>query len=310
MKKVLITGGAGFIGSHIADLLLEQGYDVIIIDNLSNGSTKYLDKKVKLYQIDINSKETEGIIKNERPDFLIHTAAQINVNKSMQNPTQDAIINVLGTIRLLEYAKKYNIKKFIFSSSAAVYGLTENTSIEEVHSVQPISFYGASKYASELYIKLYSELHKIPYTILRYANVFGPRQSSDGEGGVISIFCNSFLNQETPIIFGDGEQTRDFIYVKDVAKANLAALEQGDNEIFNIGTNNKISINDLFYLLAGLTNRDSTPIYQPSREGDIQYSYLNNNKAIHGLNWKPSYNLNKGLQETLMYYKKINDSEC
>lgn len=309
MKKVLITGGAGFIGSHISDLLLEHGYEVIIIDNLSNGSAKYLDKKVKFYQNDINSKETEDIIKNEKPDFLIHTAAQINVTKSIQNPIHDANINVLGTIRLLDYVKKYNIKKIIFSSSAAVYGITEDTSIKENHPIQPISFYGASKYASELYIKLYSQLHKIPYTILRYANVFGPRQTSDGEGGVISIFCKSFLNQQTPIIFGNGEQTRDFIYVKDVAKANLAALEQGDNEIFNIGTNHKISINELFYLLAQLTNRDSIPIYQPSREGDIQYSYLNNNKAIDGLKWNPSFYLTKGLQETLLYYQNENDGE-
>lgn len=250
MKKVLVTGGAGFIGSYIADLLLEQGYEVIIIDNLSNGSIKNLDKEVKFYQEDINSKETEVIIKNEKPDFLIHTAAQINVTKSIQNPVYDANINTLGTIRLLNYVKKYNIKKFIFSSSSAVYGKTEDTGIKENHPIQPISFYGTSKYASELYIKLYNQLHKIPYTILRYANVFGPRQTIDGEGGVIAIFCNDFLNQRTPIIFGNGEQTRDFIYVKDVAKANLAAIEQGDNETFNIGTNHKTSIKELFLLLA------------------------------------------------------------
>lgn len=303
--KVLVTGGAGFIGSHTAELLLDEGYEVIIIDNLSQGSLKNIPPKATFYHTDINSPDIEDIFKKELPDYLIHMAAQINVSKSIENPTNDAYINVLGTLHLLANAKKYGVKKFIFSSSCAVYGETEDIEISEEHPIQPLSFYGASKNAAELYIKLYSQLHHIPYTILRYANVFGPRQTSTGEGGVVAIFCNEFINHRNPIINGDGEQTRDFIYVKDVAKANLAAIQNGHNETFNIGSNQKISINRLYTLMRENFNSSFTSRYQPRKDGDIRFSCLNNSKAKEKLNWNTSYSFTKGLQETIIYYQKL-----
>lgn len=303
MKKVLVTGGAGFIGSHISDLLSEQGYKVIIIDNLSNSTTKYINKRVTYYLEDILSDKVEEIIKKEEPEILIHTAAQINVRQSIQDPLYDANNNVLGTIRLLEYSRRYNVRKFIFSSSAAVYGETQDISIKEDYPVQPLSFYGASKYAAELYIMLYGKQHNLPYTILRYSNVFGPRQSIGGEGGVIATFCNSFLNQQTPSIFGDGEQTRDFVYVKDVARANLAVIEHGNNRVFNISTNRKTSINKLFQTLTKLTSLKAAPLYKQKQSGDIQFSCLDNSAAINHLGWNPAYSFEKGLEETLTYYR-------
>lgn len=300
--KVLVTGGAGFIGSHICDLLLKKDFNVFVIDNLSTGSIKNLSKGVTFYETDINSNETKKIIKKERPDFIIHTAAQTNVGNSMKDPVNDAYINVLGTISLLELAKQCKVKKFIFASSCAVYGETENISISEKHPTLPNSFYAQSKYVGEHYIKLYRRLYGLPYTILRFANVYGPRQTSTGEGGVISIFANLFLKNEQPTIFGSGAQTRDFVFVKDVAAANIAALELGANETFNVGTNHSISITELHALFNEATNLKLLPLYKPSRDGDILFSRLNNNKAKKLLNWTPNTPLNKGISETLEYY--------
>lgn len=303
--KVLVTGGAGFIGSHICDLLLEKGYKVIVIDNLSTGSVNNLPRGVTFYKTDINLIETKQIIKKEKPDFIIHTAAQTNVVKSIKDPVTDAHINVLGTLSLLEWAKDFHVKKFIFASSCAVYGETENINISEDHPTQPNSFYAESKFTGENYIRLYSRLYQLPYTILRFANVYGPRQTSSGEGGVVSIFCNLFLKQQQPIIYGDGEQTRDFIYVKDVASANVAALEKGTNETLNIGTSQKISVNQLYQLLNKVSKSNVTPQFQPTRDGDIRFSCLNNNKAKQQLNWVPRTSFIEGLSETLEYYRSI-----
>lgn len=301
--KVLVTGGAGFIGSHIVDLLIEHGYEVVVIDNLSSGSLKNIPRNIVFYQTDISSEEVESIMKTEKPDFIIHTAAQINVTESIKHPLNDAIINIFGTIRLLEQANKYGIKKFVFSSSCAVYGDTGDISIPFDYHPNPLSFYGASKFTSELYIQLFCKFYKLPFTILRYANVYGPRQSSQGEGGVVSIFCNSILAGERPIIYGDGEQTRDFIYVKDVARANLAALKYGSNQIFNIGTNQKTSINELAELLNQMVPDHLPPQYADAKDGDIRFSCLDIKDTTEGLNWKTEWSLKQGLAETFKNYQ-------
>ncbi|MCA0989996.1 NAD-dependent epimerase/dehydratase family protein [Guptibacillus hwajinpoensis] len=301
--KVLVTGGAGFIGSHITDLLLEQGYEVIVIDNLSSGSLKNLHRDVVLYQTDILSQEAEKIIKAEKPDYLIHTAAQISIAKSIESPTDDANINIIGTMKILDYAKKYGIKKFIFSSSCAVYGETGDINIPINHKLDPLSFYGASKLSSELYIQLYCKFYQLPYTILRYSNVYGPRQSTQGEGGVVNIFTNCYLSEKRPIIYGDGEQTRDFIFVKDVAMANLAALQKGNNKIFNIGTGHKTSINKLTEMLKVHVPEKLTPEYTPAVGGDIRFSCLNIEDTIKDLNWRPAWSMKEGLEETFTYYQ-------
>ncbi|MEH7308222.1 NAD-dependent epimerase/dehydratase family protein [Neobacillus drentensis] len=301
--KVLVTGGAGFIGSHVVDLLIQSGYEPIVVDNLVSGNREFVQPNVRFINMDICSPQIETVFVREKPDVVIHLAAQVDVAFSVQNPVDDANQNILGTIRLLDCCHKFNVQKFIFASSCAVYGIKDECSIKETFSIQPQSFYGISKYSSELYIQTFSQLFQLPYTILRYANVYGPRQSSKGEGGVISIFFKKMLKGESPYIFGDGEQTRDFVYVKDVAYANIMSIEKGTNGIFNIGTNSKTSINDLFQEVKSLTSTNISPIVMPERKGDIRYSRLDNTSAVNLLSWKPIFDLQTGLNETLKYYK-------
>ncbi|MDR7240106.1 NAD-dependent epimerase/dehydratase family protein [Neobacillus drentensis] len=301
--KVLVTGGAGFIGSHVVDLLIQSGYEPIVVDNLMSGKRDNVPPNVRFIDVDISSPQLEDIFAKEKPDVVIHLAAQVDVAYSIQNPVEDATQNILGTIRLLTCCHKYNVKKFIFSSSCAVYGEKDDCSIKETFPILPQSFYGISKYTSEMYIQIFNILHNVPFTILRYANVYGPRQSSKGEGGVISIFFKKVLNGESPFIYGDGEQTRDFVYVKDVALANVLAIEKGTNEIFNIGCNSKTSINELYQMTTSLASLNIPSISMPVRKGDIRYSRLDNTKAINLLSWNPVYELQAGLNETLKYYK-------
>ncbi|MEH7500989.1 NAD-dependent epimerase/dehydratase family protein [Neobacillus drentensis] len=301
--KVLVTGGAGFIGSHVVDLLIQSGYEPIVVDNLRSGKREHVPPHVRFIDLDISSPQIEDVFAKEKPDVVIHLAAQVDVAYSIQNPVEDANQNILGTIRLLECCNKYDVKKFIFSSSCAVYGEKDECSIKETIPIQPQSFYGISKYTSEMYIQIFNILHNVPFTILRYANVYGPRQTSKGEGGVISIFFKKVLNGESPFIFGDGEQTRDFVYVEDVAKANVLAIEKGTNEIFNIGCNSKTSINELYQMTTSIASINIPSISMPVRKGDIRYSRLDNTKAINLLGWIPVYDLQAGLNETLKYYK-------
>ncbi|WP_066256218.1 NAD-dependent epimerase/dehydratase family protein [Neobacillus drentensis] len=301
--KVLVTGGAGFIGSHVVDLLIQSGYEPIVVDNLRSGNKDFVPPSVRFIDMDISSPQIEAVFAKEKPDVVIHLAAQVDVAYSIQNPVEDATQNILGTIRLLTCCHKYNVKKFIFSSSCAVYGEKDDCSIKETFPILPQSFYGISKYTSEMYIHIFNILHNVPFTILRYANVYGPRQSSKGEGGVISIFFKKVLNGESPFIFGDGEQTRDFVYVKDVALANVLAIENGTNEIFNIGCNSKTSINELYQMTTSLASINIPSISMPVRKGDIRYSRLDNTKAVNFLGWNPVYELQAGLNETLKYFK-------
>ncbi|MGG3926634.1 NAD-dependent epimerase/dehydratase family protein [Metabacillus fastidiosus] len=302
--KVLVTGGAGFIGSHIVDLLIKQGFDVVIVDNLSTGSLDNIQKNIKFYNCDLSSPRLETIFKLEKPLYVIHQAAQVDVSKSVNDPLLDAENNILATINLLNNCKKFNVNKIIYASSCAVYGDTDDISIPEEHPINPLSFYGASKYTAEEYIRLFHKLFGLRFTILRYANVFGPRQTSKGEGGVVAIFFDQLINNKQPAIFGNGEQTRDFIYVKDVARANVLALTNGDNNVFNISRNEKTSINNLYKMMQLIAKIDKEPLYMPQRPGDILYSRLNNIKADKLLKWKSKLNLKDQLKETFEYYKE------
>ncbi|GKS10527.1 NAD-dependent epimerase/dehydratase family protein [Paenibacillus chitinolyticus] len=300
--KVLVTGGAGFIASHITDKLIEQGHDVVCVDNLSTGTEENINPQATFYKEDITSDNIREIFIIERPECVIHHAAQIDVQKSIRYPVEDAKINILGTINILESCKEAGTKKIIYASSAAVYGDPQYLGVDEIHSIVPLSHYGISKYTPEHYIKAYEKLYGLRYTILRYANVYGTRQISKGEGGVISIFVENLLNNNSPIIFGDGEQTRDFIYVEDIAAANVAALTFGDNFVLNVSTNERTSINQLVYMLNRVANTELPIVYREARNGDIVHSCLDNTLAKSELKWAPKFTLKEGLQKTVSYY--------
>ena len=297
--KIMVTGGAGFIGSHIVDKLIEGGHEAVVVDNLSTGNIENINERAAFYNIDIRDQELYRIFELEKPGIVIHHAAQIDVQTSIRQPAFDGDVNILGTVNILEQCVKYGIKKIIYASSAAVYGVPNYLPVDENHAVDPISYYGISKHTPEHYIKAYSLLHGLKYTILRYANIYGPRQDPKGEGGVVSIFTNRMLNGERPMIFGDGEQTRDYIYVGDIAEANVKALQLGNNEIMNISTNTKTTVNELFSLMSSIIGFAGKPVYCEERKGDIKHSTLDNSKARQLLGWEPKVMLAEGLRKTI-----------
>ena len=303
--KVIVTGGCGFIGSNLVDRLITEGFDTYVIDNLSTGNKQLLNPRAKFFQFDIlDLQKMQFIFKEVRPKAVFHLAAQIDVQASIQNPTHDAQINILGSIHLIELCKTYK-SKLIYSSSAAVYGAPLYLPICEKHLIHPLSNYGISKYTPEQYIRSYSQLYNVKYTILRYSNVYGPRQMPKGEGGVISIFINKMINDEIPAIFGDGKQTRDFIYVEDVVSANLAALNAEKNGTYNISSNKPISINELIKKINSILNKNIVPVYKQERIGDIEHSCLDNQLAKTELYWQPKYSIVEGISKTCKFIKKI-----
>lgn len=299
--NVLVTGGAGFIGSHIVDMLISEGHNVSIIDNLSHGNISNINKKATFYQFDICDKSIATVFEKEKPEIVIHEAAQIKVPKSVEDPIHDANVNIIGSINILECCKNFNVKKIIYPASAAIFGEPKYLPIDENHPLDMISGYGVSKHTVEHYLKIYKTLYDIDYTILRYSNVYGPRQDSSGEGGVVAIFTEQLLNDMIPTIFGDGSSTRDFVYVKDVAKANILAMNSDKIGIYNVCTNLKISINDLFNKMNTIMNKSILPIYATERKGDIAHSYMSYDKISKEIGWRPEYTLDKGLIETLKY---------
>ncbi|MCT8975965.1 NAD-dependent epimerase/dehydratase family protein [Clostridium sp. CX1] len=304
--KILVTGGLGFIGSNVVDELIANKHEVCIIDNLSTGRISNLNENARFYKCNItNIDALKLVFQIERPEIVFHFAAQIDVQTSLDKPSFDANNNIIGTINILECCKFFSVKKIIYPSSAAVYGDPRKLPIDENHIIDPISFYGISKHTPEHYIKIYCSLYNIKYTIFRYSNVYGIRQDPKGEGGVVSIFIDKFLKNKSPLIFGNGEQTRDFIYVKDVSRANLLALYDGDNCIFNISTGLSITINNLFLTMKKILNSDINAIYQEQRQGDIYNSYLCNNLARDVLKWDIRYTLEDGIRETISYYKHL-----
>ena len=304
--KILVTGGAGFIASHIADRLVGLEHEVVVVDNLSTGKREYINSEARFYKCDITNYETLKLVFDiEEPEIVIHHAAQIDVQTSLKRPSFDAQNNIIGTINILECCRKLNVRKIIYPSSAAVYGNPQYLPVDEGHPVKPISFYGISKHTPEHYIRVYSQLYGIKYTIFRYSNVYGIRQDPKGEGGVVSIFVDRLLNEETPFIYGDGEQTRDFIYVKDVANANVLALARGDNEIIDISTNKPVTINELYKIMKEISGSSLEIEYKAAREGDILHSYLDNEKALKCLDWKIEYDIENGVKETLNYYNNL-----
>lgn len=302
MKKVLITGGAGFIGSHVADRFLLNNYEVIAADNLVTGNVDNINgKNIKFFNIDIRDREKlEELFKNEQPDYVIHLAAQVSVSSSVEDVLYDAEENITALINILELCKKYNTEKIVFSSTAAVYGIPEEVPSRETNKTAPLSPYGLSKLTGEEYIKMYSRLFGVNYVILRYANVYGPRQSAHGEAGVVSIFNDKIKVNGDIFIEGDGLQTRDFVYVKDVSGANyICATEDIKNETFNVSTNTDISILELFNTMKKYSGYEKDAFHKEARKGDIRNSRLDNNKLLKNTSWKPEYTLDQGLKEYL-----------
>lgn len=303
--NILVTGGAGFIGSQIVDALIHAGHRVHILDNLSTGRLENVNPDAVFHQGDMMDHETlTRVFAAARPEVVMHHAAQIDVQASLTAPLRDAHINILGAIGLLEQCREHSVRKLIYASSAAVYGTPQYLSVDEVHPVKPLSFYGISKHTPEHYMETFGSLYGMDYTILRYANVYGIRQDPKGEGGVVAIFLDRLLEGKQPVIYGSGEQTRDFIYVKDIVHANMAALSKGSRGIYNISCNEQTSINELLREMCRLSGSSSfNPAYAEFRTGDILHSRLDNRAAQRDLEWRPAYTLRDGLQETIDYYK-------
>ncbi|MBO8129079.1 MAG: NAD-dependent epimerase/dehydratase family protein [Peptococcaceae bacterium] len=295
--RVLVTGGAGFIGSHIVDALLERGADVAVVDNLSRGKREFVPRAVRFYEVDIRHPDLRDVLEHEKPEVVIHQAAQASVAAAVKKPAADAGINVVGTVNLLDACRLAGVRKIVYASSAAVYGNPKYLPVDEDHPVAPLSGYGISKYVPEMYLAVYRAGYGLDYTVLRYANVYGPRQDAQGEGGVVAIFTRRIRNGEAVVIFGDGEQTRDFVYVEDVVRANLAALHKGSGAILNVGTNIATSVNRLCAILKEVAG-DFEISYTKPRPGDIRHSTLDNRRIRNVLGWKPQYSLRRGILET------------
>ncbi len=302
--KILITGGAGFIGSNIADEYVRLGHSVTIIDNLSAGSLNNLNRKYRFHNTDILGGDLDKIFKMGKFDVINHHAAQINPRVSISNPLTDAKTNILATLRLLQLSVKYGIGKFIFASSGgAVYGEQLFFPASETHSLNPISPYGISKLSIEKYLAFYKKYHKLNYVALRYSNVYGPRQSSGGESGVVSIFCRRIISGKTPVINGSGRNTRDFVYVKDVVSANVKALNFRGSDIFNISTGTETSISRLTNLIIKNLNSRTKAKHAPAVSGEQKRSVISFKKAEKILGWKPVYGIEDGLAETCGWFR-------
>lgn len=303
--NILVTGGAGFIASHIVDAFIEAGHNVVIIDNLTTGREENINPKAKFYKADIRD-DLSKIFEEHKFDVVNHHAAQIDVRRSVTDPIYDAQVNILGTLNLLQNSIKYGVKKFMFASTGgAVYGEQDYFPADEAHKQQPLSPYGISKLAVEKYLYFYKEVHKLNYTILRYANIYGPRQNPLGEAGVVCIFLDKILAGAQPIINGSGEQTRDYVYVKDVVKANLLTLNEEESEIYNVGTGIETSVNELFRLINENFNNQIKEVHGPAKPGEQMRSVITSEKLYKKFGWKPNTLLRDGLRETIDYYKSI-----
>lgn len=299
--KILVTGGAGFIGQHLTRRLLADGHAVSVVDNLSTGKIEKVPSASRFYHLDIRDKKLATVLAAETPQVIFHLAAQTSVPLSIENPIQDADINIAGSLNLFRTCVENQVSKIIYSSTAAVYGIPESLPITEDHPVSPISGYGISKLTVEKYLQYYHFVHGIAYTVLRYANVYGEGQDNSGEGGVVAIFMQQALRRNRPKIFGDGDQTRDFIYIQDVVEANIRSLHQANQHILNISSGIGTSINRLRETIGEITGTDLIPDYRPPRSGDIRDSVLDNHRAAQLLGWVPAYNIKQGLSQ---YYHR------
>lgn len=300
MAKVLVTGGAGFIGSNLVDMLVDLNHNVIVVDNLSSGQIENVNSKARFIEEDINNDLNDVFANNF--DYVFHLAAQINVRESLKNPIKDAETNILGSLNLINESVDCGVKKFIFSSTGgAIYSPDAEIPCDEESEQNPLSPYGLGKFTVENYLRIFRNIHNLNYTALRYSNVFGPRQNSKGEAGVVSIFIDNALAGKPLNVFGDGEQTRDYVYVKDVVDANVMAMNLSG--VYNVATNTETSVNDLAERIKKLTDSDSEIVYSPAINGELKRSRLSYDK-ISSEGWKPEYDLNAGLEDTVKWFRE------
>jgi UDP-glucose 4-epimerase len=302
--NILVTGGAGFIGSNVADAFIAEGHNVVIIDDFSSGKQENVNPKAKVYQMDIRDAAVEKMFRNEMIQVMCHHAAQMDVRKSVADPKFDASVNVLGFLNLMETGRKFGLKKVIFASTGgAIYGEQDYFPADEQHPTRPLSPYGITKLVTEKYLFFYKEVYGINHVILRYANIYGPRQSPHGEAGVVAIFTSKMLKGEQPVINGDGKQTRDYAFVGDVVQANLLALQYSGSSIFNIGTGIETDVNKLFHHLKVLTGSTCKEVHAPAKAGEQMRSVISSKKIHEELGWTPSVTLEEGLRRTVDFFR-------
>ena len=307
--KILITGGAGFIGSNLVDKLIQEKHSVIVLDNLITGKKENIHPQAKFLKTDItNFSQIDKIFSQEKPEIIYHLAAQIDVRQSVINPLVDAQVNILAGLNLIKLAHQYKVKKIIFSSSGgAIYGDTDLRPTTENHSEWPLSPYGIAKLTIDKYLNYFHQVHGLKYTSLRYANVYGPRQNSQGEAGVIAIFINQMLNKKQPLINGTGKQTRDYVFVEDVVQANFLALEKITKVgVYNVGTGKETSVNQIFTQLNQHFGNQFKKVFAPAKLGEQKTSCLDASKIKADFGWQPQFNLITGLAKTVTWFQKNN----
>lgn len=304
--KVLVTGGAGFIGSHVVDLFVANGYQVVVVDDLSSGRRSNLNPEATFYQLDIRSPQLVEVFEKERPDYVDHHAAQMDVRRSVADPLFDADVNIRGSINLLECARQFGVKRFIYiSTGGAVYGEPEYLPCDEAHPINPICPYGASKHTVEHYLYMYQENYNLAYNVLRYPNVYGPRQDPHGEAGVVAIFTGQMLKEKPVVINGDGEQERDFVYVGDCARANLmVTTSEHANQIYNLGVGQGTTVNEVYRTLKAITAYPLEAAHGPAKVGETRRIFLDASKAKRELGWGATISLEEGLQKTAEYFRQ------
>ncbi len=306
--KILMTGGAGFVGSHVTDAFIHAGHDVVVVDNLSTGSRNNLHRQADFHNIDI--RDDDALMKlfaKQKFDVVCHHAARTSVRESFVEPGLYAQVNVLGSLNLLVLCKRFGIKKFIYASTGgAAYGEPLYLPVDENHPINPLDPYGASKHFVEHYVYLYNVNFGMPYTILRYSNVYGPRQNCHGEAGVIGIFAHCMLHLQSPVINGNGEQERDFVYVSDIAHANLLSLQTSDNAIINLGTGRGTSVDKVYQKLREITGFRGQEIHGPAKQGEVFKIWLDWTRAKRILGWFPEVDLDEGLQKTVEFLRHAN----
>ncbi|KAA0239556.1 MAG: NAD-dependent epimerase/dehydratase family protein [Dehalococcoidia bacterium] len=302
--RILVTGGAGFIGSHVVDAYVAGGHEVRVIDNLATGRRANVNAKARLHEIDVHSNETGQLFREFRPEIVNHHAAQASVKLSASDPQHDLEVNGGGTARIAFLAAQFGARKMIYSSTGgALYGDPERVPVDEEHPIRPLSAYGLSKRVGELYLDLAGRTLGLTHTILRYANAYGPRQDPHGEAGVVAIFTGKMLRGEPCTIDGDGEQEKDYVYVGDIARANVIALEKGDGQALNIGTGRGTSVNAIFGALQRATGDTTAPLHGPPRPGDVRRIWLDSARAKRVLGWEPEVDLDDGIARTVEWFR-------